>query len=92
MSRPPIQHTNLNNNLSLSECHPDSECRTNNWWLYDKRAGMNLAMRAKSRDDAFVQTIEYWANRSARYERDYCELKQRLDLFINQFAKESEDE
>jgi len=82
MSRPPIQSVKLSPHLTLSECHPDLECRVNNWWLYDERAGMNLAMRAKSRDEAFVEVIEYWAERAARYENAYTSLNAQVQAFV----------
>ena len=91
MSRPPIQHAKLNEHLGLSECHPDYECRVNNWWLYDTRAGMNIGMRAKTRDAAFVEAIEYWAKRALRVERDYADLKARVDSFVAQFAVPEDD-
>lgn len=92
MSRPPIQHVKLTENLGLSECHPDSECRTASWWLYDDRAGMNLAMRAKTRDAAFVEAVEYWARRAKKYEDAYATLKAQVDAFVGQFAEKGDSE
>lgn len=91
MSRPPIQSQKLNDSLYLSERYPDSECRTNNWWLHDKRAGMNLAMRAPTRDAAFVSVIEYWAKRSLKLEAELKELRSKVDSFVGQFAEPEED-
>lgn len=90
MSRKPISSINFSKEINLSECHPDSECRTVNWWLYDTRAGMNIGMREKTRDEAFVKAINYWAKRSNKYEKAYADLKTRVDNFVNQF-KEPED-
>lgn len=92
MSRPPIEHIELNEYLGLSLCHPDSECRTENWWLYDKRAGMNVALRAKTRDEALVKAIEYWAKCSARFEKAYTELKAEVDKFVDTVRPPEEDE
>lgn len=93
MSKPAINSIQLNDYLNLSECHPDSECRTNNWWLYDERAygGMNIGMREKTRDEAFVEGIEFWAKRAMSAERKYAELKAKVDTFFDEFA-EAEDE
>lgn len=94
MSRPAINSIKLNAHLTLSECRPDSACRTNNWWLYDDRAygrGMNIAMRAKTRDEAFVEAIEFWAERATSAQREYAEIKAKVDTFVAQFA-EAEDE
>lgn len=94
MSRPAIHSAKLNQHLTLSECHPDSECRTNSWWLYDDRAygsGMNIGMRAKTRDEAFVKAIEFWAKRALETEKAYSQIKGQVDTFVNQFV-EHEDE
>ena len=95
MSRPAINSTKLNQNLILSERHPDSECHTNNWWLYDKRAyngeGSNIGMRTKSRDEAFIEAIEFWAKRAILAEQKYNQLKDRVDLFVGQFAEPEEE-
>ena len=91
MSRPPIQSQKLNEHLHLSERHPDSECRTPNWWLHDKRAGMNLAMRAPTRDAAFVAVIEYWAKRSAKLESELVDLRKKVGAFVAQVAPPDED-
>lgn len=88
MSRPAIQNIRLSPDLTLSECHPDAECRTVNWWLYDKRAGMNLAMRAADRESALVEAVEYWAKRSLTTEQAHAELKGKVDAFVGQFTEE----
>ena len=94
MARPAINTTHLNEYLGLSECHPDSECRTVNWWLYDARAygGMNVAMRAKTRDEAFVAAIEFWAERALEAERKYAQIKGRVDAFVDQFTDDPGDD
>lgn len=94
MSRPAISSVKLNQHLTLSECHPDSECRAINWWLYDDRAygsGMNISMRAETRDEAFVEAIEFWAARAAKAERDYAVIKAQVDEFVGRFS-DPEDE
>lgn len=91
MARPAIKNEKLNEFITLSECHPDSECRTNNWWLYDERAGCNIGMREKTRDDALIEAIEHWAEKAQKLELAYVELKKKVDAFVIQFA-ESEDD
>jgi hypothetical protein len=94
MSRPAIHSIKLNQHLTLSERHPDSECRTNNWWLYDDRAyggGMNIGMRAKTRDEAFVEAIEFWAERATKAERAHSQLKSQVDNFVGQFVEHGDD-
>ena len=91
MSRPPIQHIELSPQLSLSECHPDFECRTNNWWLYDTRAGMNLGMREASREASLIKAIDYWAKRAEKYEHAFTALQGQVDAFVGQFATTDDD-
>ncbi len=91
MSRPAISNIKLNQHLTLSECHPDSECRTNNWWLYDARVGWNISVHKKTRDEALVSAIEHWAKRAIEAEQAYAHLKAQVDTFVGQFV-EAEDE
>jgi hypothetical protein len=93
MSRPAIHSEKLNKHLTLSECHPDSECRTNNWWLYDDRAynrGSNIGMRAKTRDGALVEAIDYWATRAMVAEKAYSHIKGQVDIFVSQFVEDED--
>lgn len=85
MSRPAMQHLQLNEYLAISERQADSESRSrsSNWWLYDTRAGMNIGMREDSRDEALVKAIEYWAERALQSERCYADLKARVDQFVS---------
>ena len=77
--------------MSISECHPDSECRTNNWWLYDKRAERNIGRHCKTREEAFIEAIEHWAKRALSAEKCYSDLKNSVDLFVGQFAEPEEE-
>ena len=92
MSRPPIQTIKLSEHLKLHECHPDSECSTNNWWLWDSRAGHNLAMRAKTREEALVKAVNYWAKRYVEIARAYGTLKDSVDSFVSKVHKCDEEE
>jgi hypothetical protein len=85
---PPAQDVKLNQHLTLSEEHSESECDTN-WWLYDDRAygsGMNIGIRAETRDEAFVETIEFWAERALAAESAYSSIKVRIDEFVGKFT------
>ena len=91
MARPSISTTKLNDYLSISECHPTSECRTNNWWVYDKRAEKNICREAKTRDVALVEAIDYWSKRALLAEQCYSDLKNSVDIFVSQFAEPEEE-
>ena len=92
MARPSISTIKLNDYLSISECHPDSECRINNWWVYDKRAGRNIGFRAVSRDAALIEAIDYWSKRAIIAETCYADMKSSVDLFVARFSDVPDDE
>lgn len=52
---------------------------------------MNIGMREKSRDEAFVSAIEYWAERALRAELCYSHIKSQVDSFVNQFVEPDEE-
>lgn len=74
-----ISSTKLTETLTLSEC-------TDGFWLYDKTRGMNLSMRAKTPQDAFVECITYYQRRLAKVEGEHRELSAKVDAFVSQFV------
>ncbi len=85
MAQKAISFTKLSDTLQISEHH-------DGFWLYDFTRGMNLAMRAKTRDDAFTEALTYYQKRLQEMERCYSDLKSQVDTFVNQFISEPEDE
>jgi hypothetical protein len=49
-------------------------------------------MRAKTRDAAFIEAIEFWAKHAITIERAYSQLKTQVDAFISQFKDREEEE
>ena len=82
--RKPISTIKLTETLNLSECH-------DGFWLYDSTRGMNLAMRSKTSTDALVKAIMYYQNRLIDIEQLHKELKNKVDVFVDQFIT-NEDE
>ena len=60
------------------------------YWLWDETRGMNLAMKADSERDAFIEALEYYQHRLTEVEGNYRELTKKVDSFLDQF-KEDED-
>jgi hypothetical protein len=89
MSRPPISNIKLSSTLTLSECHPTFEHR-GAYWLFDKTRGMNLAMGADTPQDAFVEALTYYQSRLLEMEKKHKELKDKVDVFLNQFKETDE--
>lgn len=79
-----ITHTVLSDTLAITECK-------DGFWLYDKTRGMNLAMRAKTRDVAFTEALTYYQERLAEVEKAHKELTAKVDAFVSQFTEDEED-
>lgn len=79
-----LNSTDLTDTLTLSEC-------SDGFWLYDKTRGMNLSMRAKTQQDAFVECITYYQERLSKVEREYRELSAKVNHFVSQFAGDDDD-
>lgn len=79
-----LSHTVLSSELAISEC-------SDGFWLYDETRGMNLAMRAKTEQEAFVNALEYYQHRLKEVESAHQCLNKRVQEFVSQF-QEDEDE
>lgn len=91
MSRPPIQSFEFPN-IDVYECHPDSERQFNHWRLWDRRAEFNIVMSAKTKDEAFVEAIDYWAEKYKKLKNEHDELQAKVYTFINAVSPPSEEE
>ena len=80
-----ISHEILSGSVAITEC-------ADGWWLYDKTQGMNLAMRAESRDQALMQAIGYYQRRLSEVETAHRCLSGRVDAFVRQFVEEQDGE
>lgn len=65
--------------------------RKNGFWLYDKTRGMNLSMRAKTKDDAFFEAIKYYQKRLATVEAELKTLSAKVDSFIDSVRPDDGD-
>ncbi len=61
------------------------------YWLYDKTRGMNLAMRAETPTDAFVEALHYYQKRLTLREQELAALQSKVDAFVEQFTEPDED-
>lgn len=74
----------LSKTLTLTEC-------TDGFWLYDFTRSMNLSMRAKTEEAAYVQALEYYQRRLQEVESNYKSLRSKVDHFVGQVVEEEED-
>lgn len=79
-----ISYKELSPTLSMSEC-------TDGFWLYDDTRGMNLAMREKTEEAAYIEALEYYQERLKEVENNYNNLKAKVDHFISQVADDDDD-
>ena len=92
MSRPPIRVVPLTDpRLSLCLAHRDSE-GPEGFWLYDKDAGINVAMRAPSELAAFEKAVQYWKDRALRSEKEHDTLQAHVTNFVNLVDPRPEDD
>ncbi len=90
MSKPPDTIVDLSETLSLCWYPPTSG--HHGFWLYDETRGMNLAMRAKSEQDAFVEALTYYQERLKELETELHSLQTKVNAFVGQFADDSDYE
>lgn len=76
----PINRIQLTETLELTE-------RLDGFWLYDKTRGMNLSVRAKTPQDAFVEALGYYQRRLAEVETKHRELETKVNAFVEQFIE-----
>jgi hypothetical protein len=79
-----ISHTKLTPTLALTECD-------DGFYLYDTTRGMNLAVQAKTAQDAFVEALGYYQGRLLEIEKAHAELSQKVDAFVSQFQDDTDD-
>jgi len=79
-----INHVQLTETLALIE-------RRDGFWLYDETRGMNLSMRAKTPQDAFVKALGYYQRRLKTVEARLYELEEKVNAFVEQFTEPEED-
>lgn len=92
MGRPAIQSFSPTPNIDVYECHPDGERPFQHWRLWDKRAEFNIVMSAKTKEEALVQAIEYWAEKYKKLKTEHNELQTKVYTFIHAVAPPEEND
>ena len=67
--------------LSLHECN-------DGYYLYDYVVGMNISMRAKTEQDAYIEALMYYQKRLVEVKKDYKDIHEKVQNFIGQFIVE----
>jgi hypothetical protein len=71
--------------LSLHEC-------TDGYYLYDYVIGMNIGMRAKTEQDAYIEALLYYQRKLTEVKKDYKTLNNKVESFVSQFIEDEDDE
>lgn len=69
--------------LSLHEC-------TDGYYLYDTIVGMNISMRAKTEQDAFIEALLYYQKRLIEVKKDYKSLNDKVESFLSLFDRDND--
>ena len=83
MATKAIRSIKLTGTLTITECK-------DGYWLYDKTRGMNLSMRAKTEQDAYVDAITYYQKRCAEIEQKDKKLYNSVNKFIESLSDDDE--
>lgn len=75
-----------NDTITLTK-HPHKE----EYWLYDKSQGCNVAMHAKTERDAFVQAVDYYQRTIARITSENNSLSLKVDAILDILSDDIEE-
>ena len=92
MSKPPDNVWKLSETLTLCEFKaPENwhyQAGNYGFWLYDKTQGVNLSMRAKTAEAAFVEALTYYQKRLLKVELELKDISKKVEVFVDQFDLE----
>jgi hypothetical protein len=74
-----INMAKLDETISVTECK-------DGFWLYDTTRGMNLSMRAPTKDQAFFEALKYYQNRLLEVENDLNTLQGKVNRVITELV------
>ena len=69
--------------LSLHEC-------TDGYFLYDNVVGMNISMRAKTEQDAYIEALLWYQKSLFNAKLEYKKLNDKVESFLCQFEGEDD--
>lgn len=69
--------------LVLTEC-------TDGYYLWDKVAGFNIAIHAKTEQEALIDGLKYYQTYHSKLKKDYKELNDKVESFLCQFDREED--
>ena len=91
MSKPADRTVHLTDTLSLSE-YQSPKNGNFGFWLWDRTREMNLAIRAKSEQEAFVNALTYYQKRLKEVEDELHKLTEKVNAFVEQVAEDADED
>jgi hypothetical protein len=70
-------------NFSLHEC-------TDGYYLYDYVVEMNISMRAKTEQDAYIEALLWYQKDRQKRIKEYKTLNDKVESFLSQFDREED--
>lgn len=89
----------INDDLTLTNCirsYKDKvtgemkPCGDFGWWLYDETFGYNLAMKAKTREEALIEALTHYNEYYKKQKAELSSLQSKVNSFLCQFSSEDE--
>lgn len=92
MSKPYFKTLLKNENINLYEDTREKlpAGRKGRFYLWDKYCGMNLAMGAITKEDAFIEAMDYYRTQLIQYKTQYNELNNKVNSFVSQFIEDED--
>lgn len=82
-----LKHNTIFKNENLTLTHNDKE----GFWLYDKSRGMNITMKAKTEQEAFIKALTYYEKRLTEVETELESITNKVSNFINEFSNDDNE-
>jgi len=69
--------------LTLTEC-------TDGYYLWDNVASFNIAIHAKSEQQALIDGLNYYQNYHSKLKKEHKDLNDKVQNFLSQFEREDD--
>lgn len=76
-------------NVFKTETLTLTECR-DGYYLWDKVAGFNITIQAKSEQQALIEGIECYQRYYSKLQKEHKELSNKVDSFLCQFSRDDD--
>jgi len=78
-----IRNVFKSDTLTLTEC-------TDGYYLWDKVAGFNIAIHAKSEQQALIDGLDYYQRYHSKLQKEHKELINKVESFLCKFERDDD--